>query len=105
MEIIKFYSKTCVPCRMMNPLIDKLEKEEGIKITPVDIDISHDLVVKYGVRSVPTFILLKDGKEVKYPDMRLYQEIIFLNHWFKGKWVVENVKSYYKPLIPFLNSL
>lgn len=36
----------------------------------------------------------------KYPDMTLYQEIIFLTHFFKGKWVVENVKPYYKPLIP-----
>lgn len=35
----------------------------------------------------------------KYPDMRLYQEIIHLKHWFKGKWVVENVVSYYDPLI------
>jgi DNA (cytosine-5)-methyltransferase 1 len=35
----------------------------------------------------------------KYPDMRLYEEIIFLTHFFKGKFVVENVKSYYKPLI------
>lgn len=34
-----------------------------------------------------------------YPDMALYQEIIFLRHFFKGKWVVENVKPYYKPLI------
>jgi len=37
--------------------------------------------------------------EPVYPDMRLYQEIIFLQHYFKGKWVVENVISYYKPLI------
>ena len=36
---------------------------------------------------------------VRYPDMRLYQEIIFLKHYFDGKWVVENVKSYYTPLI------
>lgn len=35
-----------------------------------------------------------------YPDMKLYQEIIFLQHFFKGKWVVENVIPYYKPLIP-----
>jgi len=35
----------------------------------------------------------------KYPDMNLYKEIIFLKHWFKGKWVVENVMSYYEPLI------
>ena len=35
---------------------------------------------------------------VRYPDMSLWQEIVFLEKWFKGKWVVENVKSYYPPL-------
>lgn len=34
-----------------------------------------------------------------YPDMKLYEEIIFLKHFFEGKWVVENVVPYYKPLI------
>ena len=34
-----------------------------------------------------------------YPDMKLYQEIILLKEWFKGKWVVENVVPYYEPLI------
>lgn len=34
-----------------------------------------------------------------YPDMRLYQEIIFLKHHFEGAWVVENVQAYYDPLI------
>ena len=37
--------------------------------------------------------------EALYPDMQLYQEIILLRHFAKCKWVVENVKSYYKPLI------
>ena len=42
-------------------------------------------------------------KKVLYPDMRLYQEIILLRKWFKGKWVVENVNPYYEPLIkPFI---
>jgi len=35
----------------------------------------------------------------RYPDMMLYQEILFLRHFFKGKWVVENVVPYYEPLI------
>lgn len=35
---------------------------------------------------------------IRYPDMSLWQEIIFLKKWFKGKWVVENVISYYPPL-------
>ena len=37
---------------------------------------------------------------IRYPDMALWQEIVFLQKWFKGKWVVENVKSYYPPLWP-----
>jgi len=39
------------------------------------------------------------GTKAVYPDMRLYQEILFLKYNFKGKWVVENVKPYYEPLI------
>lgn len=35
----------------------------------------------------------------RYPDMTLYQEILFLKHFYKGKWLVENVESYYNPLI------
>jgi DNA (cytosine-5)-methyltransferase 1 len=37
--------------------------------------------------------------EAIYPDMKLYEEILFLQHYFKGKWVVENVIPYYEPLI------
>lgn len=40
------------------------------------------------------------GTEPAYPDMKLYEEILFLESHFTGKWVVENVKPYYKPLIP-----
>jgi DNA (cytosine-5)-methyltransferase 1 len=39
------------------------------------------------------------GTPAIYPDMKLYQEIIFLQHNFDGKYVVENVRPYYKPLI------
>ena len=42
----------------------------------------------------------KNGKNPIYPEMSLYQEIIFLQHHFDGKWVVENVSPYYEPLIP-----
>ncbi len=38
--------------------------------------------------------------EAVYPDMKLYEEILFLKHYFKGKFVVENVIPYYEPLIP-----
>jgi DNA (cytosine-5)-methyltransferase 1 len=39
------------------------------------------------------------GYKAIFPDMKLYEEIIFLQYYFKGKWVVENVRPYYEPLI------
>lgn len=45
-------------------------------------------VKSWGIQNHPVF-----------PDMTLYQEIIFLNHYFEGKWLVENVIAFYKPLI------
>jgi DNA (cytosine-5)-methyltransferase 1 len=39
------------------------------------------------------------GSEPLYPDMKLYEEILLLKHYFKGNWVVENVKPYYDYLI------
>tara|TARA_R100000655_G_scaffold36432_3_gene70725 strand:+ start:1956 stop:2603 length:648 start_codon:yes stop_codon:yes gene_type:complete len=49
--------------------------------------------VRMSAKTKATFIPL-------YPDLKLYEEIIFLKHYFKGKYVVENVIPYYKPLIP-----
>lgn len=39
------------------------------------------------------------GYKPLYPDLKLYEEILFLQHYYKGKWVVENTKPFYKPLI------
>lgn len=48
--------------------------------------------------SITNYFLNPQGV-IRYPDMSLYQEILFLKSWFKGKWVVENVIGYYDPLI------
>jgi DNA (cytosine-5)-methyltransferase 1 len=42
----------------------------------------------------------RETTTAEYPDMKLYQEIIFLDNWFDGKYCVENVVPYYEPLIP-----
>ena len=46
------------------------------------------------------WVFVANGKKPIYPDMNLYQEIIFLENHFKGKYCVENVIPYYEPLIP-----
>ena len=43
---------------------------------------------------------MKTKRKMKYPDMKLYQEIILLDNFYEGKYVVENVIAYYEPLIP-----
>jgi len=45
------------------------------------------------------FLLKEKGTKMRFPDMKLYEEILFMKHFFKGLWVVENVRSYYEPLI------
>jgi len=45
------------------------------------------------------FLIGQRGIKMRFPNMKLYEEILFLKHFFKGKWVVENVRSYYDPLI------
>ena len=42
---------------------------------------------------------MANGAKPIYPDMKLYEEVLLLKHYFEGKWVVENVKSFYEPLI------
>lgn len=61
--------------------------------------------VECPTHSKARFWASKGGRyDVEYPDMRLYQEIIFLEHFFEGKYVVENVDPYYTPLIaPTIN--
>ncbi len=54
---------------------------------------THSRVRMWGFRN-------SDKVEQKYPDMNLYQEILFLKHYFDGLYVVENVKPFYDPLIP-----
>jgi len=42
----------------------------------------------------------KNTTSAEYPDLKLYEEVLFLENWFKGKYIVENVIPYYEPLIP-----
>ena len=64
--LIDFYADWCGPCIVMKPVIEELEKEIAgeIEIKKINVDEKSDEATKYGVMSIPTFIVLKDGKEV-----------------------------------------
>ena len=64
--LIDFWASWCGPCKMMSPVIDAIAEEMGekVKVCKINIDEEQNLAVKYNVMSIPTFIVIKDGKEV-----------------------------------------
>lgn len=65
--LIDFWASWCGPCKMMGPIVDQIAEEMGTsaKVCKINIDEQRDFATKYDVMSIPTFILIKDGKEVK----------------------------------------
>lgn len=65
--IVDFWASWCGPCRMLSPLIDALSEEyEGkINVGKVNVDEQGALAAQFGIVSIPTVIIFKDGKEVK----------------------------------------
>ncbi|MBI2326085.1 thioredoxin [Candidatus Collierbacteria bacterium] len=64
--LVDFYADWCGPCRMAAPIIDELSEtyKDKVSIGKVDVDVSTGTAAKYGVQSIPTVIMFKDGKEV-----------------------------------------
>ena len=62
--LIDFWAEWCGPCRMLGPIIDQIAEEKGdkIKVFKMNIDNSPDTPSKFGVRSIPTMMIFKDGK-------------------------------------------
>lgn len=63
--IVDFYADWCGPCKMMAPHFEKASEEiKGVKFGKVDVDGNQNTAAKFGVMSIPTTILLKDGQPV-----------------------------------------
>lgn len=64
--LIDFWASWCPPCKVMNPVVEELEKEFAGKVEFVkyDVDQNAEAAGKYGVMSIPTYVIEKDGKEV-----------------------------------------
>jgi len=62
--LVDFWAAWCGPCRMIAPIVEELAEEyEGkIKIGKLDVDANQQTAIKYGVRSIPTVLVLKGGE-------------------------------------------
>ena len=66
-SLIDFWAPWCGPCRMQGPIIEQLAEKMAGKATigKCNVDEETELAAKFSVRSIPTLILFKDGKEVE----------------------------------------
>ena len=64
--LIDFWASWCGPCRMMSPVVDEIAEEmkDEVKVCKINIDEEQNLAVKYNVMSIPTFIVIKEGREI-----------------------------------------
>ena len=63
--LIDFYADWCGPCKAYSPIVEAVASEnEDIKVVKINVDKAQDLAIQYQVMSIPTTVVIKEGKEV-----------------------------------------
>lgn len=63
--LVDFYADWCGPCKMLSPIVEKVAEENSdIKVVKINVDNAQDLAMKYQVMSIPTLVVIKNGKEI-----------------------------------------
>ena len=64
--LVDFWAEWCGPCRQLGPILEAIDEEMGndVKIYKMNVDDSPETASQFGIRSIPTMFLFKDGKQV-----------------------------------------
>ena len=63
--LVDFWASWCGPCRMVSPIVDEIAQERpDVKVVKVNVDQEQELALQFGVMSIPTLVVMKDGKVV-----------------------------------------
>lgn len=75
--LLDFFASWCGPCRMIAPILEEVEEEVNVKVFKMDVDENNNVPRKYGVMSIPTVCIFKDGVfQEKFLGARGKEEII-----------------------------
>ena len=64
-HVLYFTADWCNPCKRTRPITDELKREGLVDFLYVDVDTELKLAEQFGIKSIPTYILIEDGKEIK----------------------------------------
>jgi len=64
-HVLYFTADWCNPCQRTRPITDELKREGLVDFLYVDVDTELKLAEQFGIKSIPTYVLIEDGKEVK----------------------------------------
>lgn len=63
---VDFWAEWCGPCRMVGPAVEQLSKtlQGKVKVVKVNVDENQEIAIQYGIQSIPSLLLFKNGKEI-----------------------------------------